>query len=95
MPYTEKAGNSLPKSGGGPDVSTLLLSINLIELAAFHIEDQDLSHIPSDRERERLRNWLHEIYEKLVECLDQGQTILYRALTPGGRPDDENNQLND
>ena len=97
MSITEKAGTLLPHPQGanvpveeGPDVSALLYSINCIELSAFHIEDLDLSHIPSDRERERLRNWLHEIYDKLIECLDRGQTILYRTLTPGDRPEEVN-----
>ena len=88
MHSTEKAGTSLPQNW--PDISSLIYSINCIELAAYHIEDQDLSHITDAKEKERLKGWLHEIYDTLLECYDRGQEILYRVLTPDLRPHEVN-----
>ena len=84
MLTTEKAGNSLPLNW--PDISCLIYSTNCIELAAWHIDDQPLSHIEDPVERERLKRSIEEIRDSLLECYDSAKEVLYRILTPGLRP---------
>lgn len=82
MPYTEKAGISLPVER--PDVDAILSAIAHLQLAAEFLDAQrskGIKHMPKDkRDRmyERLTESMDAVWEQHSECCD----ALFYILRP-------------
>lgn len=86
MPYTEKAGNSLPKR---PEIGALLKAIAYFELATDALDAQRLDFQPVFQEKE-LEIWCNRLEECLQDTwalYDKCCSYLFRLQRPSDIPD--------